>query len=88
MMSTIGTAYFALMQLLLGATTLPVAAAKVEWEWTDDGLCTYCMSFRDEDVGAGDVQTAYVPTIGYREKQSTDSATADHVEFTSTSPRP
>lgn len=88
MLRSIGTANFAIMLILLGATTLPVAADDFEWEWSDDELCTDCMSFRDEDVGAGDVQTAYVPTIGFRDKQGADSANADRVETKRTSLKP
>jgi hypothetical protein len=60
------TTAVALATVLLGLTVAlsgPVAAE--EWVAQSDELCTYCGSYKDADLAAGAVTTAYTPGIGY-----------------------
>lgn len=46
--------------------SVPVTqAADLDGVWGSDGLCNYCQSYLDNDVGAGSAKTSYLPGKGY-----------------------
>lgn len=69
-------AVLAALASIVLSTPTPTNADESSWEWRNDELCTYCQSYVDEDVGAGNVRTSYIPGVGYPSSALAELASA------------